>query len=364
MRILDERGRIDPTLGDHGESARTARDTVETARRLESLPEIAAAAYEGALSCGAVERGHQAGRRGLAMGSGRGGHRTWRRSSWRGWRATRRSRRRRIRVSGTRRGRCGCGGHPTRACCTCTASCPTCWAPRSKPRSRSSPSSASRPRVRRGTASNTAPPTPSCNCATNPRWETRPRPWHPGRWCRCTCPRTARRRSPGIPIADSLLEQLRANATIEPVLVDDDGTPIFIGKRIPAISPKIARAVLLRDGHCRCSDTCDVTWGLQVHHLRPRSWGGTDDPSNLAAVAALHHSDAHPSRTLGAGRQPQPARRSRHASTSTTSRPNNANRPASHHAAPDRTPHEPEGARPVRRAAGDGPRTRTGPHHR
>src|SRR6476646_1807066 len=50
VRVLDERGRIDPTLGDHGESARTVRDKVETARRLESLPEIAAAAYDGALS--------------------------------------------------------------------------------------------------------------------------------------------------------------------------------------------------------------------------------------------------------------------------------------------------------------------------
>ena len=35
----------------------------------------------------------------------------------------------------------------------------------------------------------------------------------------------------GIPIADSLLEQLRANASIEPVLVDADGIPIAIGKR-------------------------------------------------------------------------------------------------------------------------------------
>jgi hypothetical protein len=93
----------------------------------------------------------------------------------------------------------------------------------------------------------------------------------------------------GIPIADSLLEQLRANASIEPVLVDGDGVPVFIGKRTTAISPKIVRAVLLRDGHCRCTDTCDVTWGLHVHHLCPRSWGGTDDPSNLIAVASGHH---------------------------------------------------------------------------
>ena len=91
----------------------------------------------------------------------------------------------------------------------------------------------------------------------------------------------------GIPIADSLLEQLRANATIEPVVVDDAGVPIAIGRRFGALSPKIVRAVLLRDGKCRCG--CDLRHGLHVHHLRPRSWGGTDDPSNLAAIAAVHH---------------------------------------------------------------------------
>src|SRR5262249_52248617 len=53
----------------------------------------------------------------------------------------------------------------------------------------------------------------------------------------------------GVPIADSLLEQLRANATIEPVLVDDHGAPIGVGKRFSVVSPKLARAVLLRDGH-------------------------------------------------------------------------------------------------------------------
>ena len=50
------------------------------------------------------------------------------------------------------------------------------------------------------------------------------------------------------------------------------------------------RAVLLRDGHCRCGN-CEVRHGLQIHHLRPRSWGGDDEISNLAAVCipAGHH---------------------------------------------------------------------------
>ena len=95
----------------------------------------------------------------------------------------------------------------------------------------------------------------------------------------------------GVPIADSLLEQLRANASIEPVLVDDDGVPVFIGRRTCALSPKVARAILLRDGgRCRC---CDRK-GNHVHHLRPKSWGGTDDPSNLATVASPCHPDLIP----------------------------------------------------------------------
>ena len=48
--------------------------------------------------------------------------------------------------------------------------------------------------------------------------------------------------------------------------------------------------MLLRDGHCRIPD-CEIDHGLQIHHLRPQSWGGSDDPSDLAAVctAGGHH---------------------------------------------------------------------------
>ena len=94
----------------------------------------------------------------------------------------------------------------------------------------------------------------------------------------------------GVPLPDAVVEQLRANANIEPVLVDDDGVPLGIGPRFPGLSSKLGRAILLRDGHCRLG-TCDCTHGLQIHHLVPRSWGGSDDPSNLAAVCMprRHH---------------------------------------------------------------------------
>jgi hypothetical protein len=50
LRVLDERGQIDVSVGRDGESARTVREKVETARALESLPAVAAAAHSGALS--------------------------------------------------------------------------------------------------------------------------------------------------------------------------------------------------------------------------------------------------------------------------------------------------------------------------
>jgi len=50
LRVLDERGQIDVSVGRDGESARTVREKVETARALQSLPAIAATAHDGLLS--------------------------------------------------------------------------------------------------------------------------------------------------------------------------------------------------------------------------------------------------------------------------------------------------------------------------
>jgi hypothetical protein len=50
LRVLDERGQVDVSVGAKGESARVVREEVETARALESLPEIAAVAFDGGFS--------------------------------------------------------------------------------------------------------------------------------------------------------------------------------------------------------------------------------------------------------------------------------------------------------------------------
>ncbi|MBM3661253.1 MAG: DUF222 domain-containing protein, partial [Actinobacteria bacterium] len=87
----------------------------------------------------------------------------------------------------------------------------------------------------------------------------------------------------GIALPDEMVEKLRASARIEPHLVDPDGDLLTIGRTESVVSPKMKRAVLLRDGKCRI-DGCDVRGPLDVHHLIPKSWGGTDTIDNLAAV--------------------------------------------------------------------------------
>ena len=121
----------------------------------------------------------------------------------------------------------------------------------------------------------------------------------------------------GIPLPDAVVESLRANASIEPVLVDD-GVPVAHGTRRTALSPKIVRAVLLRDGHCRWPG-CERRNGLQVHHLVPRSRGGGDELINLAAVCTGggtgHHTKLVPHGTwtlVGNPNQPDGLRLFRH----------------------------------------------------
>ena len=95
----------------------------------------------------------------------------------------------------------------------------------------------------------------------------------------------------GIPLPDEMVEALRTSAKIESVLVDAVGAPVARGRTRTALPAKVVRGVRLRDGKCRFLG-CDRRHGLQVHHLWPVSWGGSDDPSNLALVCdggADHH---------------------------------------------------------------------------
>jgi 5-methylcytosine-specific restriction endonuclease McrA len=89
-----------------------------------------------------------------------------------------------------------------------------------------------------------------------------------------------------------MVESMRAQAGVEAILLDAHGVPVTPSARWSVVSPKIARAALLRDGHCRWPG-CERRTGLQVHHLIPRSWGGGAQLANLAAVCTGGGTDHH-----------------------------------------------------------------------
>jgi Domain of unknown function (DUF222) len=289
LRVLDERGQVDVSVGRDGESARTVREKVETARALESLPAVAAAAHAGLLSDEQlVETVKVADEETDAEWAERAQHMTpadlarkartkskptveeslarhaarhfWMR--WNGDQTMLQVRGELPDVMGVKfkatvdklveRMRPGVGEG---------------WERRDR--------RAADALVQMCDAIEVAEKVEAPQLAPKPLFVVEVPPEGPVEIA-------------GIPLPDAMVEQLRAGAKLEPLLVDADGAPVAVGRISSSLSPKLARAVLVRDGHCRCGH-CDLRYGLQVHHLRPRSWGGTDEPSNLATVASVHH---------------------------------------------------------------------------
>jgi len=84
-------------------------------------------------------------------------------------------------------------------------------------------------------------------------------------------------------ISPSTLERIECDAIVQ--------TPE--GHNRATIPPKVRRAVLARGGH-RCQVRgCGRTQNLEIHHIRPRSEGGSNKPDNLAVVCGLCHPLLH-----------------------------------------------------------------------
>ena len=287
VRVLDERGRIDVSVGRDGESTRTVREKVETARALESLPAVAAAAHAGALSAeqlGAVVRladeesdaewarrapnvtpadlsrlAREQSKPTVADGQARYAARHLR--TWRD--------------DGMVHGR---------------FALPDVMGAKFEAKIKQL---VEQMRPAKGQVwerwERRAADALMLMCDASDAVERIETPMTAAKPLLVVeVPETGPAMVAGIPLPDAMVEQLRASASVEPLLVDDAGMPVGVGRRGASLSPKIVRAVLLRDGHCRCGN-CDLRYGLHAHHLRPKSWGGSDDPSNLAAVASVHH---------------------------------------------------------------------------
>jgi Domain of unknown function (DUF222) len=289
LRVLDERGRIDVTVGRDGESARAVREKVETARALESLPAVAAAAHAGLLSdeqlvetvkfadeasdaewaarapmMTPADLARRARRQSKPTASeSLARHAT--RECWKRWNEEHTT----LRFGGELPDVMGVKFEATLDKLI-EAMKPAPGEPWERRERRAADAL-----LQMCDAIEVAEKVETPQLAPKPLFLVEVPPEGPVEIA-------------GIPLPDAMVEQLRAGASVEPLLLDADDAPVAIGRRASTLSPKVARAILVRDGHCRCGN-CDLRYGLQVHHLRPRSWGGGDEPSNLAMVASRHH---------------------------------------------------------------------------
>ena len=75
-----------------------------------------------------------------------------------------------------------------------------------------------------------------------------------------------------------------------------------------SIQPSLRRSVLGRDDGCTI-DGCSSTYRLEVHHIVPRSQGGTNKPENLTTLCWWHHHVAVHRRGMHIDPQSPPRRR-------------------------------------------------------
>ncbi len=65
--------------------------------------------------------------------------------------------------------------------------------------------------------------------------------------------------------------------------------PLDVGTSTDTIPAHLRRAVILRDRHCAAPGCTTPPSGCQVHHIRPRSKGGTTSLTNMILLCSFHH---------------------------------------------------------------------------
>jgi hypothetical protein len=97
----------------------------------------------------------------------------------------------------------------------------------------------------------------------------------------------------GTAIPQPVAERLACAASVQALLVDRKGNPLFLGRERRVVTRRLLRALRVRDrGRC-VFPGCTSTRRLQAHHVRWWRHGGTTDLHNLALVCGFHHALVH-----------------------------------------------------------------------
>jgi hypothetical protein len=95
----------------------------------------------------------------------------------------------------------------------------------------------------------------------------------------------------GMPLAAETVEDLLLDAR---VVTQDEAAPVIdYGDGRIAVPVALQRELARRDRHCRYPG-CEHTRGLQAHHLDPVAWGGHTSRKHLVILCPVHHRRMEP----------------------------------------------------------------------
>jgi hypothetical protein len=98
------------------------------------------------------------------------------------------------------------------------------------------------------------------------------------------------------PITHDALRRLACDAGIVRVVLDGEGQPLEVGRKVRTVTPAIRRALDLRDRGCRW-DGCDAPLGwCDAHHLVHWADGGPTNLDNMVLLCRRHHTATHEGR--------------------------------------------------------------------
>jgi hypothetical protein len=96
----------------------------------------------------------------------------------------------------------------------------------------------------------------------------------------------------GAGLAPAVARRLACDAVVTPVVVNDKGDPLHLGRRQRIVSPRLRHALHLRDRTCQFPG-CDRRSYLRAHHVEHWADGGATDIDNLLLVCSFHHRRLH-----------------------------------------------------------------------
>jgi hypothetical protein len=86
---------------------------------------------------------------------------------------------------------------------------------------------------------------------------------------------------------------LSCDADVTPIIVDDHGVPLRMGRTKRLFPPHLRRALIVRDEHCIFAGCTAPHYWCDAHHVEHWIDGGETDLDNSALLCERHHTKVH-----------------------------------------------------------------------